>query len=224
MHSFHSTDYIECIVQADEFDRGPVDLINTSRTQLKDGNEFSEGITTRVTDLMKSAIAAHAKFREAQAKADIENDPKAKTLQRIVSVLPKKTRKAAERLLTSIATEYGVGTETFDELAPVIINSVNATDVLIKLIELGGNPETLERVARELRELGEIEKVDALKLYRGRRSGIQALLALESKGEENWGKKQLENELHSLLKECTWLIRPEFSTFLTSDELTSTKL
>jgi hypothetical protein len=86
------------------------------------------------------------------------------------------------------------------------------------LIELGSKPETLERVARELRELGEIERVDALKLYRGRRSGIQALLALEAKGEENWGKKQLEKEFHELLKQCTWLIRPEFSTFLTSDK------
>ncbi|MBN8987458.1 MAG: ATP-binding protein [Rhizobiales bacterium] len=218
MHSFHSTDYIECVVQADELDRGPVDLINTSRTQLKEGNEFSEGLGNKVTELMKSAIAAHAKFREGKAQQDIENDPNAKVLQRIVSVLPRKTRAAAQKLLTSIAAEHGVGTPTFDELAPIIINSVNATDVLIKLIELGGRPETLERVARELRELGDIEKVDALKLYRGRRSGIQALLALEQKGEENWGRKQIEKELHDLLKQCTWLIRPEFSTFLTSDQ------
>lgn len=217
MHSFHSVDYLECVVQADDLDRGSVDLINTSRTQLKEGNEFSEGLANRITELMRAAIIAHGKFRDKKAKEDIEKDPHAKTLQKIVNVLPRKTRKAAEKLLTSIAAEYGVGTETFNELAPIIISSVNATEVLVKLIELGGKPETLDRVARELRELGEIEKIDALKLYRGRRSGIQALLALEAEGEENWGKKQLESKLHLLLKECTWLIRPEFSTFLTSD-------
>jgi hypothetical protein len=88
MHSFHSVDYLECVVQADELDRGSIDLINTSRTQLKEGNEFSEGMIGRLTELMRAAIKAHGKFREQQAQEEIQKDPKAKILQRIVSVLP----------------------------------------------------------------------------------------------------------------------------------------
>jgi SepF-like predicted cell division protein (DUF552 family) len=48
---------------------------------------------------------------------------------------------------------------------------MNAGDVLIRLSELGHDPQSLERIADHLRELADIEKSDALKLYRGRRSG-----------------------------------------------------
>lgn len=218
MHSFHSQDYMECVVEADDLDRGSVDLINTSRTQFKEGNDLIDGLSGRITEIMKAAIAQHGKFREGQAKKEMEADPKAAILSKVVENLPRKTREPAKRLLTTIAAEYGVGTEQFDLLAPIVVNTVNASEVLIKLIELGSKPETLDRVARELRELAEIEKVDALKHYRGRRSGIQALLALEQKGEDQWNKKQTERELHSLLKQNPWLIRPEFSNYLTSDE------
>lgn len=218
MHSFHSQDYMECVIEADEFDRGAIDLINTSRTQFKEGNDLIDGLAVRATEIMKAAIAEHAKFREAQAQREIEADPKAQMLNRVVGSLPRKTREPALRLLRSIAAEYGVGTEQFDLLAPIVVNTVNASEVLIRLIELGSRPETLDRIAVQLRELAEIEKVDALKHYRGRRSGIQALLALEQKGEEQWNRTQTEKELHELLKKSPWLIRPEFSNYLTSDE------
>jgi hypothetical protein len=218
MHSFHSQDYMEAVFEVDELDRGPVDIINTSRTQFKEGNEIFEALSDRLTDIMKAAIARHAKYREDQAEHELNNDPEARVLMRIVRNLPRKTRKAAEKLLKSIASVHPVGTEEFQELAPVILNSVNATEVLTKLITLGSKPETLGKVAGELRELAEIEKLDALKLYRGRRSGIQAIQTLmEGAQREDWRTKMREKELHQLLKDNPWLIRPEFSTYLTSD-------
>ncbi|MGO4840599.1 hypothetical protein AB4144_50955, partial [Rhizobiaceae sp. 2RAB30] len=40
MHSFHSQDYMECVVEADDLDRGAIDIINTSRTQFKEGSDL----------------------------------------------------------------------------------------------------------------------------------------------------------------------------------------
>ncbi len=217
MHSFHSQDYMECVVEADDLDRGSSDLISTSRTQFREGNDLIDGLSSRITELMTKAIAAHAKFREQQAKEELEKDPSAAMLSKIVSNLPKKTQVPARKLLTSIAAEHGVGTKHFEELAPIVLATVNAGEVLIKLIELGSNPQTISQIAGELRELAELEKADALKLYRGRRSGIQALIKLFEKGEELWNKKQTEAELHLLLKQNPWLIKPEISSYLSSD-------
>lgn len=218
MHSFHSQDYMECVVEADDLDRGSTDIINTSRTQFKEGNDLIGSMAGRLAEIMKLAIARHAKFREQQADKEIEQDPKASIVNKIVGSLPKKTRLPAKRLLNTLAAEYGVGTPQFEELAPIVVNSVNATGVMIRLIELGSKPDTLDRIATNLRDLAEVEKIDALKHYRGRRSGIQALLALEKKGEDQWNRKQTEKELHELFKVNPWLLRPEYATYLASDE------
>jgi hypothetical protein len=218
MHNFHATDYMECIVEADELDRVGIDLINTNRTQLREDNEAVRALLDHVTDLMRSSITAHSGFRDKQAADQLKTDPTAQVLSRIVATLPKKTRKPAGKLLHTLATEYGVGSQTFQELAPAFINSVNATEVLVKLIDLRTKPETIAKVAEHLRELTEIERVDVLKLYRGRRDGIAALQRLWEKGEEEWRKLGLERELHDLLESNPWLIRPEFSNYLTSDD------
>ncbi|WP_181176587.1 ATP-binding protein [Mesorhizobium sp. B2-3-5] len=218
MHSFHSQDYMECVVEADDLDRGSVDIINTSRTQFKEGSDLIGTMASRLAEIMKAAIARHGRFREQVAEDEIHKDPEANVVNRIIEHLPRKTRQPAKKLLTMLAAEYGVGTPQFNELAPIVVHSVNATDVLSRLITLGSKPETLDRIASSLRELAEIEKVDALKHYRGRRSGIQALLTLEEKGEQQWNKKQTEKELHGLFKVNPWLIRPEYANYLASDE------
>ncbi|MGV2111940.1 ATP-binding protein [Agrobacterium salinitolerans] len=218
MHSFHSTDYMECVIEANALDRGSVDLISTSRTQLQEGNDVFEKLQERVTALMRVAIAKHGAFRESIAQAEIEKDPKAQIIKRSVEQLPAKTRNAATRLLTTIAAQYGVGTEAFEELAPIIMNSVNATEVLAKLVTKGTKPETVSSILGQLRELSEIEMRDVLKLYRGRRGGISKIQDLQKTGHDLWKKKGLEKELHELLKANPWLIRPEFSNYITSDE------
>lgn len=218
MHSFHSTDYLECVVEADALDRESVDLINTNRTQLREDNEVVRCVLAKITEIMREAVKAHAKFTEERADEDLQKDPQGRVLNELVSNLPAKTRVPAGKLLKAIAVKVGVGTPEFEELAPAFMNSVNATEVLLKLIKLRTEPETIARVARHLRELGEMEKADVLKLYRGRRNGISALRVLVERGEkEEWRKVGREKELHSLLKECPWLIRPEFSNYITSD-------
>ena len=218
MHSFHSADYLECVVEADALDRKGIDFINTNRSQLKEDNEVVRALLDSVTNIMTEAIRAHGKFRDKQAELDVEADPDAKKVRDIVDTLPRKTRAPARKLLHTLAAEFGVASIEFREMAPILIHSVNATDVLVRLIHLQTKPETIEKVAGHLRELGEIEKVDALKLYRGKRSGIIALRNLINEGLEQWGKRRLENKLHDLLKENPWLVRPEFSQYLTSDE------
>jgi hypothetical protein len=218
MHSFHSVDYMECVVEADELDRVGVDFVNTNRSMLREDNEVVRTVLGKVTNLMVEAIRAHGKFRERQANEQLKVDPIGKVLKDIVDTLPRKTRKPAGRILHALAAEYGVESDEFRELAPALINSVNATEVLVRLIHLRSHPETIARIAENLRELGEIEKQDVLKLYRGRRDGIGALKTLTERGEEEWRKRGLEAELHKLLKDCPWLIRPEFSNYLTSDQ------
>lgn len=217
MHNFHSTDYLECVVEADELDRAGIDLINTNRTQLREDNEAVRALLDHVTSLMRAAIKAHATFRDQQASEKLKEDPMAKVLSKIVETLPRKTRKPAGKLLHTLAVEYGVESSAFQELAPAFMNTVNATDVLVRLIELQSKPETVAKVAEHLRELSEIERVDVLKLYRGRRNGIAALQRLWEAGEAAWLKVGFEKELQKLFEANPWLIRPEFSNYLTSD-------
>ena len=86
----------------------------------------------------------------------------------------------------------------------------------------GTKPETVSTILGQLHELSEIELRDVLKLYRGRRGGISKLQALQRQGHDLWKQKGLEKDLHLLLKENPWLIRPEFSTYVTSDERMNT--
>lgn len=218
MHNFHAQSYMECIVIADELDRFGVDIINTNRTSLRQDSELVEKFLLTITEVMRVAIAAHAKYREGQADKDVERDPKAKALMQIAAQLPPRTRAATRKLINSIAAQHGVESVDFTTLVPLVLNAANATEVLIKLSELGANPDTIENVAGQLRELAEIEKSDALKLYRARKNGIEALAKLEAEGEEQWRQKGFEARLHKLFKDEPWLIKPEFARPFVSDQ------
>src|SRR3546814_16724680 len=81
------------------------------------------------------------------------------------------------------------------------------------------DPKSLHVIASNLVELAAIEKSDALKNYRGKRNGINALLKLINEGEDAlWKKTGIEKQLHNLLKEQPWLILPEYCRSLTSDQ------
>lgn len=218
MHNFHSQSYMECLVRADQLDRLAVDLVNTNRTQLREDNEIVDSLIDKVTDFMKSAIAAHAKFREFQAINTVEKAEETRHINKIIDRLPRRQKAAAKKILQTLVSVHGVQSAEFAEMAPLIINSMNAGDVLVRLIELNSDPGSVEKIANHLSELAEIERSDALKLYRGRRSGITALQALTDKGEDTWRKgPRFEKELHELLKKYPWLIKPEYARFLTSD-------
>ena len=218
MHNFHAQDYLECVVVADTLDQLGVDFVNTNRTQLREDNDVVEAILTHVSDLMKAALAAHSKHREAKVDAEIKANEEGSRMNKIIENLPKRSRAPAGKLLRTIALRHGTDSVEFRELAPLVVNSVNAGEVLIRLIELQTDPKTVHQVAGELLELAEIERSDALKLYRGRKSGIISLRKLIEKGEDLWKQKGIEAELHQLFKDEPWLIKPEYSKYLTSDE------
>ena len=220
MHNFHSQSYMECIVRADELDRHGIDLINTNRTQLREDNEIVSALVTFIEEAMRKSLAAHAKWKEEQVDVEIAKSQTAKTVMRFTDVLEGKARSTAKQLVRKLAVEHGVASTEFAEMAPLIIQSVNAGEVLIRLSELGHDPKSLQVIALNLVELADIEKSDALKNYRGKRNGINALLKLIIDGEskEIWKKKGIEKQLHQLFKEQPWLIRPEYSRYLTSDD------
>lgn len=218
MHSFHSVDYMDCIIEADDLDRSDIDFVNTARSGIKEGNEVVGTMLEAVVRVMRSAIAAHARFKKKEADRKLNEDKTAKIISATIEALPKKTRQAGKKLLQTIAQTFEVGTPEFEELAPVIIHSINATEVLISLVSHGTDVATIGQIMGQLRQLSEIEKRDALKLYRARRGGIEKLEIMYERGKENWKKKQFEKDLHLLLKENPWLIRPEFSTYISSDQ------
>ena len=218
MHNFHAQDYMEGIFVADDLDRLGIDFVNTNRTQLREDNDVVDAVIRYVSEIMETAIKAHAKFKEERVEDEINNDPTGKMMNRIIEGLPGRARGPATKLLKTIATRYGADSHEFGELAPLVVQSMNAGEVLIRLIELQSDPGTIQNITRELRDLAEIEKVDSLKLYRGRRNGIIALRNLIEKGQDLWKKKGIEGELHGLFKKEPWLIKPEYSRYVTSDE------
>lgn len=222
MHNFHAQSYMESIVVADELDRFGVDIINTNRTSLRQDSELVEKLLTTITAIMKDAIAKHAVFREKKADEDVEKAAHARQLREIAKHLPANTRKATNKLITLMAAQHGVESAEFKTIVPLVLNAANASEVLLKLSELGARPETIENVAQHLQELAVIEKSDALKLYRGRKNGILALATLEERGEEQWRQKGSENKLHALFKDDPWLIRPQFGRPVVSNQDMST--
>ncbi len=220
MHNFHSQSYMECIVRADELDRHGIDLVNTNRTQLREDNEIVSALINFVEEAMRKSLSAHAKWKEDQVDIAIAKSETAKTVMRFTDVLEGRARATAKQLVRKLAIEHGAESAEFAELAPLVVQSVNAGEVLIRLSELGHDPKSLQVIASNLVELADIEKSDALKNYRGKRNGINALLKLIIDGEskEMWKKKGIEKQLHQLFKEQPWLIRSEYSRYLTSDE------
>ncbi|MDR3575392.1 MAG: ATP-binding protein [Anaerolineaceae bacterium] len=218
MHNFHAQDYMECIVIADDLDRLGIDFVNTNRTQLREDNDVVDSLLQHISDIMKVAMAKHSTFKDGQVDNEIKADKAGKMMIGIIDNLPRRSRGPATKLLKTIATRFGTESLEFGEMAPLVVQSMNASEVLIRLIELQTDAGTIAQIAAELNELGEIEKNDALKTYRGRKNGIIALRRLIEKGEELWNKKGIEGDLHKLLKEEPWLIKPEYSQYVTSDE------
>lgn len=218
MHNFHSQSYMECIVRADEVDRHGVDLVNTNRTQLRQDNEVVRTLIHFIEEEMRVALAHHARWRERAAEAELDTADETSVYVRVIDRMPSKARTSARRMLRTLGVVHGYQSEEFRELAPLMIDTMNAGEVLIRLTELGHDPQSLQVIAGHMAELADIEKNDALKLYRGRRSAITALTALIDRGEhELWKKQGIEKDLHDLLKADPWLIKPEYSRYLTSD-------
>jgi hypothetical protein len=102
---------------------------------------------------------------------------------------------------------------------------MNSGDVLVRLLELSRRDTNLKEVIIELHKLSQIEKSDALKLYRARKNALVALQKLINKADDTWKKNpQFEGELHSLLDEAPWIIEEEMGRYITSDEALATTL
>ena len=219
MHNFHSQAYMEAIVYADILDDMHVDLISTNRKGLKSDNDVVDAFIAKVTSIMKDAIYGHGKFRDNLAREQLEEKAKSNPYIEQVLTLPASTRGPARKLLETLGAREGFESDIFKEVAPYFVGAINSSEVLVELIKSGTSPSDLKTVIGQLNELSEIERKDVLKLYRARRSGIDALQKLEERSHDKGPK--YEKELHQLLKDNVWLIRPEFGTYLTSDDTTA---
>lgn len=220
VHNFHGQDYMECIVQADQLDEIGVDLVSTDRTQLKGESEVVVTFMDKIVNILKLALSAHYKFKEGVVDQQIvEQNP---NWLRLVDAMDRKTREPAKKLLRTLGSQFGVGSTEFNEIAPLVMNTMNSGEVLIRLIEVGTGAKEINEIMAALLDLAEVEKSQALTVFRGRLSAIHGLRQLIGRGDDEWRKKRFEEELHSLLKKSPWLIRQEFANHLTSNETLET--
>lgn len=219
MHNFMAHQYMECIVEADALDRQNVDLISTDRGDLMRDNDLVDAFVKEITRLMERAIFAHGQDREKRAEREINEKPELEAIRRELQAMPKSQRVAGRKVMKIMVARYGTDSQEFLTVAPLVMRSMGAGEVLVNLIEIARNPKDVEQVLHELNELRKIELSDALKIYRGRRDGIAALRKLILDGEEEWltGKRS-EAELHALLKDQPWVINSSLSSFVTSDD------
>ena len=150
MHNFHSQSYMECIVEADELDKHNVDLINTNRSDFRRDNDIVDKFVEEVTELMRKALYEHSLYRDSRADEDLAKAENARFAMRMLEHVSAKQSKSAKAVLRRLAAEYGVNSESFRETAPLLVNSMNAGKVLIRLIELGADTHDLPTVAGEL--------------------------------------------------------------------------
>lgn len=219
MHNFHSQSYMECIVHADEIDRQEVDFIGTNRADLKTNNSTVEKLVEEVTELMRKALYEHSKFRKDKSIKRVEDDEVSKKYLKRVDGASASVKKSAKKILSTLAEVHGVKSATYRELAPIVMDSMNAGEVLTRLIERETDPKSIGVLAEEFLELAKIENGDAIKLYRGRRSGIIGLEKIYDDAIKNWKSGQrFEKRFHAFLKESPWLIHPSYSRALTSDK------
>lgn len=215
MHNFHAQSYLECVIHADVLDQLEADLISTNRQGFKTDNIVVSAFIAGVTDLMKKAIAAHSKYRDKVVEEEVNNDPDSQVILRSISGLNSKIKRPAEKILRIVAAQEGTASPIYKEIAPHLVQAINSSEVLADLIHSVTDPKDFVTIIGQLAELSEIERSDVLKLYRGRRNGIHALQKLEERSQSRG--PQYEKELHQLLKENPWLIKPEYSNYLTSD-------
>lgn len=217
-HNFMAHQYLEFLVEADELDRQNVDLISTDRGDIRRNNDLVEAFLARLTKLMQDAIAAHGRFRDNKAGVIIDSDPKAEHVRAILGALPRNQQSAGRKLVGVIVARYGVESEEFRTISPLIVQSMNAGEVLVDLIKASTNPTNIAELASAIVELRTIERTDALKVYKARRNGIHGLRQLVNRGEdEGRAGKRFEGALHDLLKKAPWLIKPELAGYLSSD-------
>ena len=216
VHNYHGQDYLECIVEANELDELGIDFVSTDRTQLKEESELVIRFIERITEILKLSLAAHYRHKDSVVESEIKAQQP--TWVKVIDRMDRKAREPARKILKALGTQFGVGSSEFNEIAPLVMDTMNAGEVLVRLIEIGANPTEINAIANALRDLAEVEKSQALTVFRGRRQAINALRQLADRGDDEWRKAQFENELHDLFKKQPWLIRQEFSHHLTSDE------
>lgn len=218
MHNQQAQSYLECVVFADDLDRLEVDHIATSRTDLRSDNEVVSALVSTLTDRMADAIGEHAKYREREAQKEVDDDDYTKGVLKSLDFLSPKVRKPATKVLYSVAAQLGVSSPLYREMAPLLVQSMNAGEVLKELIHQSVDPKSISVITGHLLELGKVEQSDVLKHYRGRRHGIEALRKLHDRATSDWLGARFEKDLHELLKASPWLIKPDLSRYLTSDK------
>lgn len=218
VHNFHAQDYMECIVIADAIDEFEHDCIVTSREGLHKDSPIVNALFNKVTDIMREALKEQYKHKDVQITEAIDSDEFSTGILSPLQSINKKSQKAAKEILKVIGREHGVKSKTYREMAPILLQAVNAGEVITKLIELETDPKSIQVLTHSLAELTLMEKSDLLKLYRGRTRAINALQKLYEDSLNTKKGKGYENDLHRLFKDSPWLIRPEYATYITSDK------
>jgi Histidine kinase-, DNA gyrase B-, and HSP90-like ATPase len=219
MHNFMAHQYMECIIESDDIDNLNIDVIGTNRSSIIQNSDLVKAFFDSVTKIMRDAVNAHSAFRDAKADEEIETAPQAEELRRILGTIAPTQRRNARSLARVFVSRFGADSDEFKYLTPLIVGTANAGEILIDLIRVSNSAESVAELAPKLIELREIERSDAIKLFQGRRNGIHGLQRIVAKSVDSWGTgPHQEDELHRLFKASPWLIRPDLSGYIASNE------
>jgi hypothetical protein len=219
MHNFMAHQYMECIIESDDIDNLNIDVIGTNRSSIIQNSDLVRAVFERITKIMRDAVNAHSAFRDEKADEEIQTAPQAEELRRILETIAPTQRKNAQSLARVFVSRFGADSDEFKYLTPLIVGTANAGEILIDLIKVSNRAESVAELAPKLIELREIERSDAIKLFQGRRNGIHGLQRIVAKSVSSWGTgPHEEDELHRLFKASPWLIRPDLSGYIASNE------
>ena len=90
---------MECIVLADSVDEYEHDFIVTSREGLNKDNPVVAALSRQVTELMKTALSEHSKYRDVVITKAIEEDEYTKRILVPIHSLNGKSQRAAKEFL-----------------------------------------------------------------------------------------------------------------------------
>ena len=217
MHGFRLTDYIDAIATADFIDQEPAEYIATDRRSLRWDTYFLSGFREFLTGEMKVAVREYQKYRDKQAKKEVEEDVTTKEIIAKARLSPLR-QKAAKRVATALAKSFpdGVRDPDYARNLQILADGIGQGVVLEQLAKLaGGRIPGLGTLSKAVLELAARETGELARFVEGRIDAIRALKKIVRSVNFRTSKK--EKDLQGLLEQAPWLVDPIFTRLVTAD-------
>jgi len=218
MHGFRMTDYLDGVVYADFIDDQENDYIATDRQSLRWESPLLQPLFEKLSEYITLACAARQKVRDQEKEDKVRDDEFTNSIIDKAD-LTKKETEAAYKIARALASLHKQGLDDggYKEQFKEVVEAVGRGDIVATLANFAAHDDPeLKKVVAEIAKLTANEIDSSYKFARARIFGIQALRKIVES--TDFKKPNNEHEIHKLLNECPWLIRPSFFRYISSDE------